>query len=781
MNFHTLPLPSLPRVLATAGYQARLLVRQPAFWLFQAILTLLLYVNVFQVLLPTASSADFVATIVGKGFSTIVFVLTAFLVAPAVARSCGPVADILWSTSLRPFEFAAGMFTGLYLPLACSVCIHLLLHWVATFLPGATAKTPPLTMLIAFGLPPLLTVLALAVAVYLLLAAFFRTPILVYVVALAYWVIWLAGLIVPTATLLSPWNIALLTYTLSPSAGLGADAPLVRGVLTFWGVLALTLVSGLPWGLVRAHRLDALRPALRAIVWPFAGLVVAGSVLLHFAAVASTAQVPATPGQPTGQWSVVQNDVHLHLHGAQVEGQAVLTLRNAGMLPVQEMFLRLNAGLEIKEVSIGGAPAAARREGDSVLVPLPLPVAPEESIVVSIHYGGRLFTAREDYARADTLRGPWIRLPLPLRAYLADGIGFLERDGDWHPWPLVAGPHLAEVDWRLAVRFSKDAGKVLAADSAQISTPDDAILVEWQGTLPSALLAYGAIQPCQVDQQVFLPAHATAEDCVLGADYLSTLTELRDWLGLPPTETWRVVALPYRQDAAWGEGVLFYPETSEYMASLRGLRSGELEPTRAALHRAHEVSLAWWRAQVRWPPPLLVQRPSNGITNNPQIPAGRLMPESEQTLDEALAWYTAIHVTAHLREDPTLVDQEISFWTRVFETNRGPLTPGLEAMLNRQQLDEELAARGISNITWTPPRLAALAADILSLHEVYLASPGEDFQALLREFGAKYSLDNVQPAAAESFFTLAREQTGQDHLSLWQARHQAIASIGTPP
>ncbi len=746
---------SLQRIFITARYQSRLVFRQKTFWVIQLLIFLIIYINAFQGMSTDASSADFVAAIVGKGFGIFLFLAAVFLVVPSVIQNIGRVADLFWVTSLRPFEYVLGLFLGLYLPLAFTVCLSLLLHYVATFLPGATAKTPALALLLTGGLLPMLVITALAVASYLCLAMLFRISVAVYALAGIFWVAWISGFITPVATLLSPWNFGLMTYTLSVSVGFGPDRSLVTGLFLLWLAVCGSILMGLPLIVAWSNRQDEPAPRKIAIALFAVSLLVPIYAYTHFNQVVAQTQVPAPPRDwQTNLWNVLSDDTRISVNADQIAGDSRLVLKYTGKSQVSQLLLRLNSGLVVNHATLNGQPFVLNRNGESLIGQLPAQIDPGKTIEVALSYSGRLIIHREDIAQSYALRGLWIQYPLPVRAYLQAGNGFFERDGDWRPWPFTSQQHLAKNENKLTITGIERNKVVLSSATTSIYQDQGESQFIWTGPQPPALLVFGDLKIVDLGSgnKACFFSSPTQDDLVAAQHSIQILTEALEWAGIEQPSYLTIAQLPFLQDAAWGNGILFYPEPSLVMTYLSGIHRKNSSPEQMTIYRAHLITQAVLRASIHLSDPVLSYIPPAGEHLQPQIPFGRLVPMSQETFSEALAWYFALLNTASQQQELDLMAREISFWKKVLEFNQTGENQTVAQAIARQSLFGKLADLGIPTTSWSPDRLASLASNIIGLDEIYQSLGKSSFQALFQRVCAQYSPNSETVLSGAAFF-----------------------------
>nr|MBC8449842.1 hypothetical protein [Chloroflexota bacterium] len=425
MDWHT--------VLGTAWYEARLLVRRRAFWVVQIALLAVLHLVV-----PGSwsdSRYDAIGSVI-QGFLIFAPLFLAFLVAPAASRDRGPVGDVLWATPLGILEHTLGKFLGMFVVIALAIVAQLAVRWSSWQLDIRTGfgTLPPAFW--HYALPLTLPMMVLAIALPLFLGTLFRRSILVYIVIAAWWLAVDLGLLVTSGTMLSPWNVTLQTLVLSPTAGLGPEAPLVRGIVAVHLALGITLAVLTAWALLRVERRSDWPMTQRRVAL---GLTLAGAVsfavtFLLFRTAAARAVVPPPPTAPQAEaWQVddYQLTADLAPDTGTIRGVMTLTLRYESEDPTNQVVLQLNPALHADSVAgPNDAPLVFTQQGEAVTVHLETSLSSGEKVTLTVGYGGHPRLAREDYGSSfgSLISDFWESFPLPVRGYFDNKIIYLLRD-----------------------------------------------------------------------------------------------------------------------------------------------------------------------------------------------------------------------------------------------------------------------------------------------------------------------------------------------------------------
>jgi hypothetical protein len=790
MDWHT--------VLGTARYEARLLVRRRAFWVVQVALLAALHLMV-----PGAwhdSGYDAIGSVI-QGFLLFAPLFLAFLVAPAASRDRGPLGDVLWATPLGVLEHTLGKFLGILVVIALAIVAQLAVRWSSWQLdirPGVGAL--PMAFW-RYALPLTLPMMVWVVALPLFLGTLFRRSIVVYVVVAAWWLVVDLGFVVPSGNMVSPWNFSFAMLELSPTVGLGPEAPLARGIVAVHLTLGITLAVLTAWALLRVERRSDWPMAQRRVAL---GLTLAGVgslavTFLMFRTAAARAVVPQPPSAPQAEaWQVddYQLTADLALDTGTIRGVMTLTLRYEGEDPTNQVVLQLNPTLHADSVAgPDDAPLVFTQRGEAVTVELETSLSHGEKVTLTVGYGGHPRLAREDYGAftGSMISSSWETLPLPVRGYFGDNITYLLRDGDWYPWPFTANPRRAN---QARVRLSVPTG-VLTVSSADTVLETDRQVHIWEGTPPQALLVAYAPGLLEHSQDHVLVPPAMADE--LGDEartYLDVTRALEKRLG-QPTDELLAVALPYLTQPAVAHGLIFFPEGSGAPASYQGKPWGEgRTPTVMFRYHADRLAQAWWGEKVAFPP-LVLSRGASFMsvdirtgsptvilakTYNLQVPDGRLVPampdgpalgvpHAVESLHHALAHYTALWLTGMLTGDTPSVEADLALWQRGLEVAQTEKTRGsLEELTAQFKASAEVWQQLASRSLHTGPYLGQRAALVVTLAEAHQALGDEGFADLLRAFIARFPAGGQAIATPEALFEMAGQRTGEDFVGRWQAR-----------
>ena len=259
--------------------QALLFARRLAFVIYAVLMLVLAGAVIF-----TDSLSGGTGALVVRVSNNILFFqlpLLALLISPLIVQHKGPRKDWLWTTSLELPLLVLSQFVGVALVLCVTLALVGFLALALLVIVG-TVPAGNVVSLYGYYLLLLLPVTLAAAGVVIALALLARNSYVVTAVVAAISALTWLGLLMPTATLLTPLNFTLLTLHLNPVVGLGAERPLLLSfiLLFYLGCIPLMLILAMA-----GHtRLD------RRTGWPpkrqrgFAGLallalVAAGGIL----------------------------------------------------------------------------------------------------------------------------------------------------------------------------------------------------------------------------------------------------------------------------------------------------------------------------------------------------------------------------------------------------------------------------------------------------------------------------------------------------------------------
>ena len=635
--------------------------------------------------------------------------LLALLISPLIAQNQGSRRDWLWTTSLELPLLVLSQFIGVGLVLCVTFALNGLLTLAVLVLVG-TVPVGSVVSLFGYYLLLLLPVTLAASGVVLALALWIRnTYVVTAAVAAVSALTWL-GLLMPTATLMTPLNFTLLTLDLNPVVGLGADRPLLLSFLLFYlGCIPLMLILSTA-GHSRLDRRTGWPPKRRR---SFAGLallalVAAGASLQYYSVTVAQRVVPPPVAAQIDVWEVIDAEQTATLYKQTLRTRTKMRLRNRTAEAQAVVELGLNPGLRVTSASAAGETVSSQHMGELIqLRPLPSAVAAGEEIELEVQYTGVPILLREDYQlTSDIGEGSPASFQHRFVSYVDRHALQWMRDSDWLAWPRTPGPHVARGNHSLQISLSSSEGLLLSSGEVSEQT-GDAIIFAWENP-PQFLVARGAYRRnSSVEGDTWVGKLSTEKVTATARKLLRLRRALGEWLESSPRDAYQAVELPYTHNIALGGSILGFPNDIESRISSFAITthsfdsSTEASPvtpevktvyTTAAvneLNLAVEVSRAWLSDQIRWPRRELsiagtlrsyevtcglpddtgnqeCRRESLGGVNL-QAPDGRWREEAESQSEvtpllQAFAIVTAHGLALSLAEEPALIADEHSKW-----------------------------------------------------------------------------------------------------------------------
>jgi ABC-type transport system involved in multi-copper enzyme maturation permease subunit len=308
------------------------------------------------------------------------------------------VEGVLHASPVRTWELLVGRVIGIVIPILILMTILRTITYV-TYGIGAGAWglwSAHLFYLVAGTIPTVITLVTFTLAVLSLTRSRIVTIVLCWPLPLASF-IW----IVASSKLLPYWarplaDIVGLSSALLPSDMIGFTdehlAALHKGYVLF---LSLMMISLAVWRFprLRGRAGTAWRPLATAGVGLVLAVVLGGAFALEMLSYETTrddarAEQEALAAAPRGALQHMDLKLDLRRWGGKFGGDASLRMRNDNDAPVASWHFVLNAGLEIDEVTDGSGSPLEHERGRTVLTVSTPPVAPGETTVVRIAYGG---------------------------------------------------------------------------------------------------------------------------------------------------------------------------------------------------------------------------------------------------------------------------------------------------------------------------------------------------------------------------------------------------------
>ena len=543
--------------------EARLLWRGRSFWIVQAIL--FLPASIFAAVSRVYNSITYEAAGVGIGIPGqatlfIYFLLIPILVSPAITRDLGKPGELLWSSPLEPLTHLAGTFCGLWLGLLPGIFLQIGAWWLAgLFVPSILSD-----LSWSYSLLIYLVTITVALSLSILLATLFRRTLIVLITWVVLWVIlyfMITGLdmFVP-AQASSLFNIYFSNLQISPSLGLGPFRDLFFSmIMWFAGISLILLCLTLYLSLITDRRKSIGNSRAAFMVSGAAILLLVSGFLINRKAVSAHA-MPSSPFDIQQEmWQVDTNlmKVNVDADTGNVEGRALMVLKPLQQIDTNQVVLKLNPGLELQAIQDGtGRALNVKREGDGIVIELLEP--PGESLTLQLSWQGKLYLPVQAFGfRWEYPDAPDVYLngvPQPPGALLFKGIGYLLRDGDWYPWPWIAGPRQALIN---QITISSEAENVLS------SVPLESGEATWEGAMPPVFLVfYPPGNEAVGEGKIYYGSLSGSQQVEKSRLFAAAMRDLSPILGIKPAKN--VVALPYLGNIIWTEDLLLVPDGSGF-------------------------------------------------------------------------------------------------------------------------------------------------------------------------------------------------------------------------
>lgn len=402
---------------------------------------------------------------------------------------------------------------------------------------------------------------------------------------------WL-GVLMPSASLLTPLNYTLLGLYFDPVAGLGEEKNLIETLMFFYfsaGLLSLS-ISILANALLFSR--EQTKSGSKSFLMILLGFSAATMFLAYglYRLEAKQKTVPPPPSRiQIDTWKLV-SDSHIgSIADNQLRLASKLTILNASNDPQTDLFLSLNPGLTCEKAKVNNEVALCERKGEFVHILLPMLVKQNQKISVEVFYHGKLILLREDYALAHTTRGyspPSFQNPV--YSYLRNDILYLHRDGDWKVHPLSSFPQIGATTITLSVPTSSQmvsSGEIIKQNSSHVT-------YQWIGALPQILLASAPyIETRTSNDKVFLGVYSDKSDFDKAVLLLAFKKSLDAKFGLITDSQQTAIMLPYVQEVIFSDSIIGLPV--KY-----GKQNDLVNET---YFLARDASFAWLIDHISWP------------------------------------------------------------------------------------------------------------------------------------------------------------------------------------
>lgn len=720
--------------------------------------------------------------------------LLALLISPLIVQNKGPRKDWLWTTSLELPLLVLSQFVGVALVLCVTLALIGFLALALLVIVG-TVPVGNVMSLYGYYLLSLLPVTLAAAGMVIALTLLARnTYVVTAAVAATSALTWL-GLLMPTATLLTPLNFTLLTLDLNPVVGLGAERPLLLSFLLFYlGCTPLMLVLS-TIGHTRLDRRTGWSPKWQR---GFAGLallavVAAGGTWQYYSVNAAQRLVPPPAAEQVDVWEVVNVEHSVILNGRILVASTEMSLKNKTGAMHDSVELSLNPGLLVTDATVDGKSVSSQRAGELIRLENLLSSAQaNEGIVLELRYTGIPVLLREDYTPATSIT------EYDPASFRKEHVSFVSeralqwmRDSDWLAWPLSSGPHVAGNAHKLRISFNNRDGPVLTS-GAVIAQESGVDIYIWDKP-PQFLVAQGVYRhDSSAEGETWVGKLSTGQTTTTARKLLWLRRALGEWLEPSPPAAYQAVELPYVQGIAMGGSLLGFPNEIESSFSYSStsvivsdsssgtppeVKTVHTPETASVLNLAVEVGRAWLSDEILWPRNELTRSGnlrSLGVTCdlpddtgnqecvreslggvNPQAPDGRWSEESEAQSDVAPLLQAFAVVVAHelvltVAEEQAFVEEELSKWN-------GIALPDLESRGNTSAfMPPILLPEQLPVGAWTKRRNCQLAHFVVLLNE-FKSQRGRDALAELMA-----ALAQAHPLGGDPITEEAVRRTLQD-------------------
>ena len=383
--------------------QATLFARRLAFVIYAVLMLVLAGAVIFTDSLSGGSGALVVR--VSNSLLFFQLPLLALLISPLIVQHKGPRKDWLWTTSLELPLLVLSQFFGVALVLCVTFALNGLLTLALLVLVG-TIPIGNVVSLYGYYLLLLLPVTLAAASVVIALALLARNTYVVTAVVAAISALTWLGLLMPTATMVTPLNFTLLTLDLNPVVGLGAERPLLLSFLLFYlGCIPLMLILAMA-GHTRLDRRTGWSPKRQRSLAGLAllALVAAGGSLQYYSVTVAQLLVPPPVAAQIDVWEVIDAEQIATLNQQTLQIRTKIRLRNRTGEALAVVELGLNPGLRVTSATAAGETVSSQHMGELIqLGPLPSAVAAGEEIELEVQYTGVPILLREDYQLASDI------------------------------------------------------------------------------------------------------------------------------------------------------------------------------------------------------------------------------------------------------------------------------------------------------------------------------------------------------------------------------------------
>lgn len=578
----------VPAIFSITKAEVRMTLRNLGFWFYLFFVTLI--INLAFIYSRNNPLRETIVQIVNNVLF-FQFPLLAIVITPALTRHQHDSREWIWATQIDYPLLLTGQIFGFILLFSFA---SVFIPYSVTFAWMVFEKFSFIDFIVLWKVYTLLLfpLTFLEVSIVVSVTCLARNSILGIAFIIATTILTWLGVLMPSASLLTPLNYTLLTLYFDPVAGLGAEKKLIETLIFFYlsiGLLSLSMS-------VLANALFFSREQTKSGSKSFLMVLLGFSVGITFLAYglywSETKQrtVPPPPSQiQIDTWKLV-SDSHIGLIADnQLKLESELTIINASNEPQTDLFLSLNPGLICEKAEVDNKAAMCERKGEFVHIPLPTLVKPNQNISVKVFYQGRLVLLREDYSLAYTTRGyspPSFQNPV--YNYLQNDIVYLHRDGDWKVHPLSSFSHIGATTITLSVPVNNQivsTGEIIQQYSTHVT-------YQWAGTLPQILLVSAPyIEAPTLKDKIFLGIYSDKSDFDKSSLLLTFKKSLDLKFGLTTDSQQTVVMLPYAQELIFSDSIIGLPVKYRNQNDL----------VNVAYLLARDASFAWLIDHISWP------------------------------------------------------------------------------------------------------------------------------------------------------------------------------------
>lgn len=577
-----------PVIFSIAKSEARMMLRNLGFWFYLFFVTLI--VNLVFIYLRNNPLRETIVQVVSN-ILFFQFPLLAIVITPALTRHQHSSREWIWATQIDYPLLLTGQIFGFILLFSfavvfipCSVTFAWMVFQKSSFI-DFVVLWKVYTLL-------LLPVTFLEISILVSVTCLARNSIISIAFIITATILTWLGVLMPSASLLTPLNYTLLTLYFDPVAGLGAEKKLIQTLAFFYfstGLLSLSM-SVLTNALLFSR--EQTKPRSKFSLMVLLGFS-AGIMFLAYGFYWSEIKQRTVHPPPLqiqiDTWKLV-SDTHIgSIADNQLKLESELTIINASNDPQTDLFLSLNPGLTCDKAKVNNETALCERKGEFVHIPLPTLVKPNQKISVKVFYQGGLVLLREDYSLTYTTRGyspPSFQNPV--YNYLQNDIVYLHRDGDWKVHPLSSFSHIGATTITLSVPVNNQivsTGEIIQQDSTHVT-------YQWAGTLPQILLVSAPyIEAPTLKDKIFLGIYSDKSDFDKASLLLTFKKSLDLKFGLTTDSQQTVVMLPYAQELIFSDSIIGLPVKYRNQNDL----------VNVAYLLARDASFAWLINHISWP------------------------------------------------------------------------------------------------------------------------------------------------------------------------------------